>query len=85
MSAPALYAKDNGYDSVFAGYGFMAEDDEFVAALEGAGLKFIGPCSGTQRAAGKKDEAKRTALQVNELVFLFPAFFSTFGTGKRQK
>ena len=21
-------AKDNGYDSIFAGYGFMAEDDE---------------------------------------------------------
>lgn len=58
-------AKDNGYNAVFSGYGFMAEDDEFVAALEGAGLKFIGPCSGTQRAAGKKDEAKRTALQVN--------------------
>ena len=58
-------AKDNGYNSVFAGYGFMAEDDEFVAALENAGLKFIGPCSGTQRAAGKKDEAKRTALEVN--------------------
>ncbi len=58
-------AKDNGYDSVFSGYGFMAEDDEFVAALENAGLNFIGPCSGTQRAAGKKDEAKRTALQVD--------------------
>ncbi|PLX97094.1 MAG: biotin carboxylase [Desulfuromonas sp.] len=58
-------AKDNGYDSIFAGYGFMAEDDEFVAAIEDAGLKFIGPCSGTQRAAGKKDEAKRTALEVN--------------------
>ncbi len=58
-------AKDNGYDSVFAGYGFMAEDDEFVAAIEDAGLKFIGPCSGTQRAAGKKDEAKRTALEVD--------------------
>lgn len=58
-------AHDNGYDSVFAGYGFMAEDDEFVAAIEDAGLKFIGPCSGTQRAAGKKDEAKRTALSVD--------------------
>ena len=58
-------AKDNGYDSIFAGYGFMAEDDEFVAAIEDAGLNFIGPCSTTQRAAGKKDEAKRTALQVN--------------------
>ena len=58
-------AKDNGYDSIFAGYGFMAEDEEFVAAIEQAGLKFIGPCAATQARAGKKDEAKRTALQVN--------------------
>ncbi len=58
-------AKDNGYDSIFAGYGFMAEDEEFVAAIEKAGLKFIGPCAATQAKAGKKDEAKRTALQVN--------------------
>ncbi|HEY4744575.1 MAG TPA: biotin/lipoyl-containing protein [Desulfuromonadaceae bacterium] len=57
-------AKDNGYDSIFAGYGFMAEDDEFVAAIEQAGLTFIGPCSATQAGAGKKDEAKRTALNV---------------------
>jgi acetyl/propionyl-CoA carboxylase alpha subunit len=58
-------AHDNGYDSIFAGYGFMAEDEEFVAAIEKAGLKFIGPCAITQARAGKKDEAKRTALQVN--------------------
>jgi acetyl/propionyl-CoA carboxylase alpha subunit len=58
-------ARDNDYDAVFAGYGFMAEDDEFVAAIEKAGLKFIGPCSATQTGAGKKDEAKRTALSVN--------------------
>src|SRR6056297_1060680 len=58
-------AKDNGYDSIFAGYGFMAEDDEFVAAIEKAGLKFIGPCARTQASAGKKDEAKRTALRVD--------------------
>jgi acetyl/propionyl-CoA carboxylase alpha subunit len=58
-------AKDNGYDSIFAGYGFMAEDDEFVAAIEDAGLGFIGPCAATQRGAGKKDEAKRTALSVD--------------------
>ncbi len=58
-------AKDNGYDSIFAGYGFMAEDEEFVASIERAGLVFIGPCSMTQGRAGKKDEAKRTALTVN--------------------
>ena len=58
-------AKDNGYCSIFAGYGFMAEDEEFVAAIEKAGLNFIGPCSATQAGAGKKDEAKRTALKVD--------------------
>ncbi|TWJ32382.1 ATP-binding protein [Geobacter argillaceus] len=57
-------AKDNNYDSVFAGYGFMAEDEEFVAEIEKAGLSFIGPNSRTQADAGKKDEAKRTALAV---------------------
>ncbi|MDX1692821.1 MAG: biotin/lipoyl-containing protein [Ketobacteraceae bacterium] len=55
-------ARENGYDSVFAGYGFMAEDEALVSALEKAGLNFIGPCSRTVRDAGAKDEAKRTAL-----------------------
>lgn len=50
------------YGYVFAGYGFMAEDATFVAALEEAGITFMGPCSHTQRAAGAKDEAKRTAI-----------------------
>jgi acetyl/propionyl-CoA carboxylase alpha subunit len=57
-------ARDNGYDSVFAGYGFMSEDEELVKAIEQAGLTFIGPCSRTVRGAGFKDEAKRTALAV---------------------
>ncbi|HET7753499.1 MAG TPA: biotin/lipoyl-containing protein [Anaeromyxobacteraceae bacterium] len=64
MNQIVSIAKDNGYDSVFAGYGFMAEDEEFVATIERAGLKFIGPNSTTQARAGKKDEAKRTALEV---------------------
>ena len=52
-------AKDNGYDSVFAGYGFMAEDETMVAALEKAGLNFIGPCSRTVHDAGLKDESRQ--------------------------
>jgi acetyl/propionyl-CoA carboxylase alpha subunit len=55
--------REHGYRYVFAGYGFMAEDADFVRALENAGLTFIGPCSFTQEAAGMKDEAKRTALE----------------------
>lgn len=56
-------AKDNGYDYLFAGYGFMAEDEDFVRAIEAAGLGFIGPCAYTVKAAGRKDEAKKTAIQ----------------------
>ncbi len=56
-------AHDNDYNAVFAGYGFMAEDEMMVAAMEDAGLNFIGPCSRTVHDAGLKDEAKRTALK----------------------
>ncbi|MCB1731359.1 MAG: biotin carboxylase, partial [Halieaceae bacterium] len=56
-------ARDNNYNSIFAGYGFMAEDETMVAAMEQAGLTFIGPCSRTVHDAGLKDEAKRTALK----------------------
>ncbi len=56
-------ARDNNYNAIFAGYGFMAEDEMMVAAMEAAGLNFIGPCSRTVHDAGLKDEAKRTALK----------------------
>lgn len=56
-------ARDNDYNAIFAGYGFMAEDENMVAAMERAGLNFIGPCSRTVHDAGLKDEAKRTALK----------------------
>lgn len=57
-------AKENGYNSIFTGYGFMAEDETMVSAMEEAGLNFIGPCSKTVHDAGLKDEAKRTALKI---------------------
>ncbi len=56
-------ARENNYNAIFAGYGFMAEDEAMVAAMEQAGLNFIGPCSRTVHDAGLKDEAKRTALK----------------------
>ena len=55
-------AQSNGYHGIFAGYGFMAEEESLVAAIEQSGLTFVGPCSRTVRQAGMKDEAKRTAL-----------------------
>ena len=57
-------AKQNNYNAIFTGYGFMAEDENMVSQMEKAGLNFIGPCSKTVHDAGLKDEAKRTALKV---------------------
>jgi len=59
---------DNGYTHLFAGYGFMAEDAEFIAALEAAGLGFIGPSSRVVRQAGAKDEAKKLARSLGNAV-----------------
>lgn len=62
MEQIARICKEHKYTHVFAGYGFMAEDAEFVRTLEEHGVGFIGPRSSVQSAAGKKDEAKRTAM-----------------------
>jgi acetyl/propionyl-CoA carboxylase alpha subunit len=63
MEQIARICKEHKYTHVFAGYGFMAEDAEFVRTLEENHIGFIGPRSSVQSAAGKKDEAKRTALR----------------------
>lgn len=61
-------AKDHSYTHLFAGYGFMAEDAEFVAAIEDAGLAFVGPSSAVIRQAGAKDEAKKLARSLGNAV-----------------
>ncbi|MEM7179467.1 MAG: biotin/lipoyl-containing protein [Spirochaetota bacterium] len=57
-------AKDNGYTHIFAGYGFMAEDFEFIEAIEKSGVAFMGPGSHVARQAGAKDEAKKLARKI---------------------
>ncbi|MBM4267383.1 MAG: biotin carboxylase [Deltaproteobacteria bacterium] len=61
-------AKSHRYTHLFAGYGFMAEDAEFIEAIEGSGLGFIGPSSRTARRAGAKDEAKKLARGLGNAV-----------------
>ena len=51
----------HGYTHIFAGYGFMAEDYDFIHAIEKAGLGFVGPCSQVASRAGAKDAAKMLA------------------------
>jgi acetyl/propionyl-CoA carboxylase alpha subunit len=59
---------DHGYTHLFAGYGFMAEDAEFIEAIEEAGLGFVGPSSRVVRGAGAKDEAKKLARSLGNAV-----------------
>ena len=61
-------ALEHRYTHIFAGYGFMAEDAEFIEAIEAAGLGFMGPSSSVVRRAGAKDEAKRLARELGNAV-----------------
>lgn len=61
-------AEQNGYTHIFAGYGFMAEDSDFVEAIEASKIRFIGPSSSVIRRAGAKDEAKKLARSLGNRV-----------------
>jgi acetyl/propionyl-CoA carboxylase alpha subunit len=54
-------AKETGADGIHPGYGFLAENPEFAAAVEAAGLVFVGPTPEALRLGGDKLEAKRIA------------------------
>jgi acetyl/propionyl-CoA carboxylase alpha subunit len=61
-------AEQNEYTHIFAGYGFMAEDSDFVEAIEASKIRFIGPSSSVIRRAGAKDEAKKLARSLGNAV-----------------
>ncbi len=61
-------AIDHNYTHIFAGYGFMAEDADFIQAIEDAGIGFFGPSASVIRRAGAKDEAKKLARSLNNAV-----------------
>ena len=56
-------AKERGADAIHPGYGFLAESPEFAAAVEAAGLTFVGPSAEALRLGGDKLEAKRIAAE----------------------
>jgi acetyl/propionyl-CoA carboxylase alpha subunit len=56
-------AKETGADAIHPGYGFLAESREFAAAVEAAGLVWVGPTADALRSGGDKLEAKRIAAE----------------------
>src|SRR5262249_48686760 len=54
-------AAATGADAVHPGYGFLAENADFAAAVDAAGLRWIGPPASALRAGGDKMAAKRIA------------------------
>src|SRR3984893_10330368 len=52
-------ARAAGADAVHPGYGFLSENAEFAAAVQAAGLVWIGPPVDAVRAMGSKIESKK--------------------------
>lgn len=63
LNVPALIdaAKRVGADAIHPGYGFVSENAQFVRAVEGAGLIFVGPTAETIERVGGKARAKQEA------------------------
>lgn len=70
-------AKRAGADAIHPGYGFLSENARFAAAVDAAGLIFVGPSADAIRAMGSKSASK--ALMAKAGVPLVPGYH-----GKKQ-
>lgn len=58
-------AKEKNVDAIHPGYGFLAENPEFVELCEKNGIAFIGPTSETMKMMGDKISSKVVAQRVD--------------------
>ncbi|MBO9468726.1 urea carboxylase [Endozoicomonas sp. G2_2] len=58
-------AAEAGAEAIHPGYGFLSENEDFIAACEAAGLSFLGPTAQQVHAFGLKHEARKIAENAN--------------------
>jgi acetyl-CoA carboxylase, biotin carboxylase subunit len=63
MSSVVAAAETTGCDAVHPGYGFLAENPDFVRACEENDLVFVGPDADVMARMGDKVEAKRALAE----------------------
>ena len=56
-------AQQTGADAIHPGYGFLAENADFAAAVEAAGVVWVGPPAEALRLGGDKLAAKKIAAE----------------------
>jgi urea carboxylase len=54
-------AAETGAEAIHPGYGFLSENEDFIAACEKAGVVFLGPTAEQVHAFGLKHEARKLA------------------------
>ena len=65
LDAAAVVAAASGWkaDLLHPGYGFLSENADFAAAVERAGIAFVGPTPEAMRRLGDKESARRLAVE----------------------
>ena len=71
--------KATGAEAVHPGYGFLSENRAFAAALDAAGIAFIGPGTHAIAAMGDKIESKKLAKQAG--VSTVPGYMGVIADG----
>lgn len=64
LDGDAIVAAASGWGAelLHPGYGFLSESASFAAAVEAAGIAFVGPTAASMRLLGDKEAARRTAV-----------------------
>ncbi|WP_028314337.1 acetyl-CoA carboxylase biotin carboxylase subunit [Desulfatibacillum aliphaticivorans] len=76
-------ARKSGAQAVHPGYGFLAENPQFAAACEEAGLVFIGPSAATIQDLGDKTISRRLAEEAGLPTIPGSGILPPGGDGKR--